>query len=182
MPDADDSLQRFYRRLWQQRILPSLSHEQQDKQLHRTRQTARWASAGGRFIDSLLGLRGRPFTRALTSLGVDLSLPKTWDWNWVPDNLIRPANASTPLPRPKPPGWKIPRHWLCLGSIHRPVWTICAPPGTRPPTAGIRIGPGLTSSAARHTPALSRSRRPIPTFAVNTKLESYHHAVARQFR
>jgi hypothetical protein len=83
MPDADDSLQRFYRRLWQQRILPSLSHEQQDKQLHRTRQTARWASAGGRFIDSLLGLRGRPFTRALTSLGVDLSLPKTWDWNWV---------------------------------------------------------------------------------------------------
>lgn len=82
MSNADDNLRDFYRRLWEHRIYPQLSAEDAERQAQRTRQTARWASASGRFLDSLLGLRGRPFTRAFTSLGVDLSMPKAWDWQW----------------------------------------------------------------------------------------------------
>ena len=82
MPTTDEKLHAFYRRLWEKRILPQLSAENAPRQEKRTRRTARWASASGRFVDSLLGLRGKPFTRAFTSIGVDLSMPQTWDWKW----------------------------------------------------------------------------------------------------
>lgn len=83
MPNPDQHLSEFYKRLWKQRILPQLAQDQEHKQARRTRRVARWASASGRMLDSFMGLRGHPFTRALTSLGVDLSFPQNWEWDWL---------------------------------------------------------------------------------------------------
>jgi hypothetical protein len=87
----DEALQRFLHRVWRDDVAPLLRG-------HRSRQRERLARAGGtvagttgRAIDSLLRLRGKPFTRALTVMGSSLGavIPDAWDWGW-----LRRANRS----------------------------------------------------------------------------------------
>ena len=81
----DAALAAFLRRVWKQDVEPLLN----DRRAAQRRKTARTggkiAATGGLLLDSLLGLRGRPFTRAMTVMGSSLGamLPDVWDWRWL---------------------------------------------------------------------------------------------------
>lgn len=84
MPPSPDSeaFRRFLRRVWQADVQPLLGDQRAAQRRYSARVGGRVAAAGGLFVDAFLGLRGRPFTRALTVLGarVGALLPDVWDW------------------------------------------------------------------------------------------------------
>ncbi|GEM_PF-1018341 len=81
---GDEALTRFLRRVWQQDVEPLLRGERAAQRRRAAGVGGKVAATGGLLIDSLLGLRGRPFTRALTVLGTSFGamLPDVWDWKW----------------------------------------------------------------------------------------------------
>ena len=84
---TDDAMQRFYQRVWRENVVPLLRGHQAEQRRKTARVGGKLAAASGRFLDSLLGLRGKPFTRSLTIMGTRLGalLPDAWDWRWWRD-------------------------------------------------------------------------------------------------
>lgn len=81
-PHESEPFRRFLQRVWQADVQPLLRDHRAAQRHQSARVGGRVAAAGGLFVDALLGLRGRPFTRALTVLGarVGALLPDVWDW------------------------------------------------------------------------------------------------------
>lgn len=84
---ADDNpeFRRFLRRVWRQDIAPLLKGERAAQRRRAARLGGTLAGGAGLLVDSLLNLKGRPFTRALTVLGstVGAILPDAWSWRWL---------------------------------------------------------------------------------------------------
>lgn len=82
---SDAALGRFLRRVWKKDVEPLLRDRRARQRRRAARAGGRIAATGGLVLDSLLGLRGRPFTRAMTVMGSSLGalLPDVWDWKWL---------------------------------------------------------------------------------------------------
>ncbi len=83
-----DALRQFLRKVWAEDVVPQLKGERREKQAQRqksARVAGKAAAAGGLFVDTLFGLKGKPFTRALSVMGSSLGamLPDAWDWGWL---------------------------------------------------------------------------------------------------
>lgn len=82
---ADAAFQRFLARVWRDDVRPKLTGP--NAQLRATTAKAGGTVAGlsGRLLDSLFGLRGRPFSRAFTVLGSSAGalLPDLFEWDWL---------------------------------------------------------------------------------------------------
>lgn len=84
--DADnDAFGRFMRRIWREDVAPLLRDQRRDQRAKSARAGGKVAAAAGLFVDTLLRLRGKPFTRAMTVMGSSLGamLPDVWDWKWL---------------------------------------------------------------------------------------------------
>ncbi len=81
----DESLRRFYRRVWKQDVAPLLRGGRRAQRAKSARFTGTIAASAGLFADKLLRLKGRPFARFMTVMGSSLGamLPDVWDWNWL---------------------------------------------------------------------------------------------------
>ncbi len=84
-PDNDEPFRRFLRRTWREDVTPLLRGEQAERRAKTARATGKAAAATGLFVDSLLGLKGKPFARFMTVMGSSLGamLPDVWDWKWL---------------------------------------------------------------------------------------------------
>jgi len=84
-PDSEAAFRAFVRDVWTRDVAPLLRGRRAAQRARWARRTGRLACATGRFVDALLGLRGRPFGRSLTVLGSRLGalLPDLWDWDWL---------------------------------------------------------------------------------------------------
>ncbi|RMF83808.1 MAG: J domain-containing protein [Planctomycetota bacterium] len=89
---SDEALRRFLRRTWKRDIAPILRGRRAEQRRKTARIGGRIAATAGLAIDSLLHLRGRPFTRAFTVLGATAGaiLPDAWDFRW-----FRKADRAT---------------------------------------------------------------------------------------
>lgn len=86
-PNDNDAFRRFLRRVWQDDITPLLRGERASQRARSARVAGRIAATGGLVADTLLRLKGRPFTRFMTVFGTTVGaiLPDAWDWQWVRD-------------------------------------------------------------------------------------------------
>jgi hypothetical protein len=84
-PPDDEALRRFLQRVWQSDVVPLLRGPKAGQRRTTARIGGKVAGTTGLLVDSLLRLKGRPFTRALTVLGSTLGaiLPDAWDWEWL---------------------------------------------------------------------------------------------------
>ncbi len=82
---ADEAFRRFLQRCWQHDVAPLLRDRQAETRRKTARSGGRWAALTGLAVDSLLHLKGRPFSRALAVLGSSAGalLPDLWDWSWL---------------------------------------------------------------------------------------------------
>jgi hypothetical protein len=82
---SDDAFRRFLRRVWRNDVAPLLKDRRARQRAKTARTGGKIAAAGGLFVDSLLGLKGRPFARFMTVMGSSLGamLPDVWDWRWL---------------------------------------------------------------------------------------------------
>ncbi len=92
-------MRRFFQRVWRDNVTPLLKGKSGRTRRKTARVGGMFAAATGTFIDSVLGLRGRPFTRSMTVMGTRLGaiLPDAWEWDWwhaVTDQETRTAVAS----------------------------------------------------------------------------------------
>jgi len=80
----DEAFRRFLRRVWHHDVAPLLRGAQVQRRRRAARVGGKIAAATGLAVDSLLHLRGRPFTRFMTVMGSRLGamLPDAWDWQW----------------------------------------------------------------------------------------------------
>lgn len=80
----DEAFRQFLRRVWQHDVAPLLRGAQAQRRLRAARVGGKIAAVTGLAVDSLLHLRGRPFTRFMTVMGSRLGamLPDVWDWQW----------------------------------------------------------------------------------------------------
>jgi hypothetical protein len=86
-PRSSDNaaFRRFLRRVWREDVT-SLLRDRRAEQRKKTARTAgKFAAATGLFVDSVLGLNGKPFARFMTVMGTRLGalLPDVWDWEWL---------------------------------------------------------------------------------------------------
>lgn len=83
--DADAAFRAFVRRVWRDDVRPLLRGRSAAARARSAQLGGQVAAAGGALLDRALGLRGRPFTRALTVMGSSLGamLPDAWDWEWI---------------------------------------------------------------------------------------------------
>ena len=83
--NQDESLRRFYRRVWKQDVVPLLRGRRKKEREKAARVSGKIAATAGLFVDRLLGLKGRPFARSMTVMGSSLGamLPDVWDWKWL---------------------------------------------------------------------------------------------------
>ncbi len=81
----NEAFRRFVRGVWEHDVTPLLRGQRADQRARTARATGKAAAATGLFVDSLLGLKGRPFARFMTVMGASLGaiLPDVWDWNWL---------------------------------------------------------------------------------------------------
>ena len=81
----NESLRRFYRRVWKQDVAPLLRGARQAQREKAARTSGSIAASAGLLADKLLGLKGRPFARFMTVMGASLGamLPDVWDWEWL---------------------------------------------------------------------------------------------------
>lgn len=79
-----EAFRRFIRRVWRDDVTPLL-RDRADQRRKAARVTGRIAAGTGLAIDSLLRLRGRPFTRFMTVVGSSFGamLPDVFDWSWL---------------------------------------------------------------------------------------------------
>jgi len=82
---SDEALGRFLRQVWQSDVEPLLRGKYADQRRKSARVTGKVAATGGLVVDTLLRLRGKPFTRFMTVMGSSLGamLPDVWDWKWL---------------------------------------------------------------------------------------------------
>lgn len=82
---SDQALGRFLRRVWRVDVEPLLRGKYAAQRRKSARVGGKVAATGGLLIDSLLRLRGRPFTRFMSVMGSSLGamLPDVWDWKWL---------------------------------------------------------------------------------------------------
>lgn len=94
--DSDEALRRLLQQVWRDHVGPQLTGRFAAQRRAGARWGARVAGASGRFVDSLLNLRGRPFARALGVLGMQAGalIPDAWDWSWWRRSADRPARAA----------------------------------------------------------------------------------------
>ncbi len=78
-------MQRFVQRVWREDVAPLLNDRRARQRQKLARGGAKAAAAGGLALDTLLRLRGRPFTRFFTVLGASWGalLPDVLDWRWL---------------------------------------------------------------------------------------------------
>lgn len=83
--NQDQSLRRFYRRVWKHDVAPLLRGRRKKEREKAARVGGKIAATAGLFVDRLLGLKGRPFARSMTVMGTSLGamLPDVWDWKWL---------------------------------------------------------------------------------------------------
>lgn len=84
--DADPPpLKTFLERVWQKDVEPLLRGRLSQQRRVSARVSTKIAATGGYFMDRVLRLRGRPFTRFFSVLGGRLGamLPDAWDWEWL---------------------------------------------------------------------------------------------------
>ncbi|MGD8450571.1 MAG: J domain-containing protein [Phycisphaerae bacterium] len=81
----DEAFRRFLRRVWQDDITPLLRGRRAQQRAKSASVAGRIAATGGLVADTLLRLKGRPFTRFMTVFGTTVGaiLPDAWDWQWV---------------------------------------------------------------------------------------------------
>lgn len=81
---SDRAFAAFLQHAWQQDIIPQTRGRQAQTRRVLARSAGRLAASAGLILDSLLHLRGRPFSRMLTILGgsAGAMLPDAWDWQW----------------------------------------------------------------------------------------------------
>jgi hypothetical protein len=81
---ADEAFRRFLRRTWRDDVAPLLKGHQASRRKKTARVGGRVAGATGLAVDSLFHLKGRPFSRFMTTMGVSVGamLPDVWDWKW----------------------------------------------------------------------------------------------------
>jgi len=81
----NEAFRRFLRRVWRQDIAPLLADRRGPQRRKAARLGGKAAAAAGLFVDGVLGLKRKPFTRFLTVVGSSLGalLPDAWDWQWL---------------------------------------------------------------------------------------------------
>lgn len=81
----DEALGRFLRQVWKSDVEPLLRGKYAAQRRKSARVGGKVAATGGLVVDTLLRLRGKPFTRALSVLGSSFGamLPDVWDWQWL---------------------------------------------------------------------------------------------------
>lgn len=84
MSRGDEAFRAFLRRVWQHDVRPLLHDRRAAARSRAARLGGKIAASTGLFVDSLLGLKGRPFARFMTVLGASAGamLPDVWDWSW----------------------------------------------------------------------------------------------------
>ncbi|MGE3180855.1 MAG: J domain-containing protein [Phycisphaerae bacterium] len=85
MKDHEAAYREFLNRVWRKDIFPLIASSDPLGRRKFAVRGAQVAAAAGMTVDKVLGLRGRPFTRAFTVVGGTLGAvtPDLWDWNWV---------------------------------------------------------------------------------------------------
>ncbi len=80
----NEALAAFLHRVWRQDVEPLLRDQRAEQRRKAAAVGGKVAAAGGLLLDTLLRLRGRPFTRAMSVLGTSFGamLPDVWDWQW----------------------------------------------------------------------------------------------------
>ena len=81
----NEAFRRFLRRVWRDDVAPLLHDHRAAQRKKTARVGGKLAAASGLFVDGLLGLKGKPFTRFMTVMGSSLGamLPDVWDWQWL---------------------------------------------------------------------------------------------------
>lgn len=84
-PNEDEAFRRFIRRVWRDDVAPLLRDKRAKQRQASARTTGKAAAAAGLVVDSLFGLKGKPFARFMTVMGTRLGalLPDVWDWEWL---------------------------------------------------------------------------------------------------
>ena len=84
-PPDDEAFRRFLRRVWQNDVGPLLRGERAEQRRKSARAAGKVAATTGLVVDSLLRLKGKPFTRFMTVVGSTAGaiLPDAWDWKWL---------------------------------------------------------------------------------------------------
>jgi len=82
---SEAALRRFLQRVWREDVAPLLRDRHARQRAKTAKLGGKAAAAGGLLVDSLLRLKGRPFTRAMTVLGASFGamLPDVWTWRWL---------------------------------------------------------------------------------------------------
>ncbi len=80
----DEAFRRFLRRIWRDDVGPLLRDQRAAERRKTARVTGKTAATAGLFLDSVFGLKGKPFTRFMTVVGASFGamLPDIWDWEW----------------------------------------------------------------------------------------------------
>lgn len=93
---SDEAFQRFLRRVWRTDIRPLLNDRLAGQRRAAARAGSSAAGSAGLLVDRLLGLKGRPFARAMTVLGGSLGamLPDVWDWRWLRETADESQRAA----------------------------------------------------------------------------------------
>jgi hypothetical protein len=81
----NEAFRRFLRRVWREDVTPLLRDRRAAQRTKAARAAGKFAAATGLFVDSVLGLKGKPFARFMTVMGSSLGamLPDVWDWHWL---------------------------------------------------------------------------------------------------
>lgn len=84
-PDKDEAFRRFLRRVWRDDVAPLLRDRRAADRRQAARAGGKIAATGGLLVDTLFGLKGKPFARFMTVMGTRLGaiLPDAWDWQWL---------------------------------------------------------------------------------------------------
>lgn len=82
-----EAFRQFLRRVWRDDISPLLQDRRAAQRKATARVVGKAAATGGLLLDSLFGLKGKPFGRFMTVVGstVGAILPDAWDWDWLRD-------------------------------------------------------------------------------------------------
>ncbi|MDX2200980.1 MAG: J domain-containing protein [Phycisphaerae bacterium] len=106
MKPRDQAFQQFLQRVWRDDVRPLLAASHPQTRAASARGVAKAGAAFGLLLDGALRLRGKPFTRALTTFGgqIGAMLPDAFDWRWfgtapresreqVAERLVHQASA-----------------------------------------------------------------------------------------
>lgn len=84
-PGDSAAFRQFLRRVWQEDVARLVRDRRAAQRTKSARVAGKAAAATGLFVDALLGLRGKPFTRFMAVMGASVGamLPDVWDWKWL---------------------------------------------------------------------------------------------------